>query len=235
MWNQYIILSAGRELKNIRKQGDKITFWGLAVLFYLFIFYSSGWSLTTSLSKCNPEIQSAGRWGITTPSAVSAASTAVAIYCRSVGCEDLQRYTFHPWSGGKRKRRRRDCLCLWFQNAAKSSSLTSTWKLCHHLRDWFHNCGVETRRRRWGEVGVRERNPGLSGLNRLDWLSPLQLIPQLLFGFVTKEFMFSAMSACLFVGRLVGMSAGLHTKTPERFFTRLEWRMRHGQNKTLWQ
>lgn len=140
-----------------------------------------------------------------TPCAVSPTSTAAAIYCHSIGCEDLQRYTFHPWSE-EAKRRRQDCLCLWLQNEAKSSSLTSTWKLCRYLHDWFYNCEVEMRSRRWGGRGSQEelRLSVLVWLDRLVWLSRLQLIPQLLFGFLIKQFMFSAMSTCLSVGWLVG-------------------------------
>lgn len=82
MWKQCIIQSAGKEFKNIRKLRDGITFLGQAVLFiYL--------SPTTSLSKCNPEIQSADRWSTTTTSsAVSPVPTTVSIYCHSTGYED---------------------------------------------------------------------------------------------------------------------------------------------------
>lgn len=80
--NSALFSLRGRNLKTSESWEMEQHFWGQAVLFiYL--------SPTTSLSKCNPEIQSADRWSTTTTSsAVSPVPTTVSIYCHSTGYED---------------------------------------------------------------------------------------------------------------------------------------------------
>lgn len=156
MWKQCIILSAGTELKNIRQLRDGITFW--ARLCYSFFFFLS---LTTSLSKCNPEIQRADRWSMTTSSAVPPIPTTVLIYCHSLDMSSQRLvYTFHPvsgrWKGGD------SIVCV------SDSKRSLEWLACVSLEvmslfNRFYNRGVGKRDSE-GEFGTGETNPKLAEL-----------------------------------------------------------------------